>query len=116
MLSRTAPACLGVLLCLAAVSSSDGQGSRGGVDAEAQDYLGTPRSEEAIRRGLEWLASKQLPSGNWESGPYRDDAAVAGLCVMAFLASGQEPGRGRYGALVEKAVRHIVDTVRVELS
>ena len=56
----------------------------------------TPESEQALARGLEWLARNQGPEGNWES----NDLGLVSTGVLAFLAAGHLPGRGRYGETV----------------
>jgi hypothetical protein len=81
-------------------------------DVEAREYLGTPKSEAAVEKGLEYLAKRQLSNGRWDSGNYRDDAAVSGLCTLAFLSAGHQPGRGKYGDLLDKAANYLADSIR----
>src|SRR5438876_530889 len=81
-------------------------------NVEAREYLGTPQSEAAVRRGLEFLASKQQPDGHWNSGSYNADSAISGLCTLAFLAAGNQPGRGKYGAQLDKAVDYLAESVQ----
>ncbi|HXG24269.1 MAG TPA: prenyltransferase/squalene oxidase repeat-containing protein [Chthonomonadales bacterium] len=81
-------------------------------DVEAREYLGTPQSEAAVRRGLEFLAQRQERDGHWNSGPYNADAAVTGLCTLAFLSAGHQPGRGKYGELLTRAVDWLAETVQ----
>jgi hypothetical protein len=81
-------------------------------DVEAKEYLGTPRSEAAVQRGLEFLAARQQSDGHWNSGPYNADVAVSGLCTLAFLSAGHQPGRGKYGAMLTRAVDWLADTVQ----
>ena len=69
----------------------------------AEDEL-TPQSEVALERGLEWLARNQGPEGNWGS----PDLGLVGMGVLAFLSAGHEPGRGKYGREVEKAVEYVI--------
>src|SRR5947209_5445048 len=60
-------------LCLCASSVAGGQSAppphRRAVvspwDVEAREYLGTPKSEAAVKRGLTYLASHQLADGHW---------------------------------------------------
>ncbi len=82
-------------------------------DVEAREYLGTPESEAAAQRGLAYLQSRQSPDGHWESGGYPADVGITGLCLMAFLASGQQPGRGRYGAALNQAVDFLANQVQM---
>jgi hypothetical protein len=55
-------------------------------------------------RGLQFLAQSQRPDGSWMNGQH----GITGLCVMAFLASGEDPNFGRYSLQIRKAVRAIV--------
>jgi hypothetical protein len=82
-------------------------------DVEAREYLGTPASEAAVNRGLAYLAAHQEPGGYWPSGGYRIDVAVTGLCMMAFLAAGHQPGRGRYGLIMNEAVDFLANSVQM---
>ncbi len=79
-------------------------------DVEAREYLGTPQSEAAVNRGLAYLASHQDADGHW--GP-RGDVAITGLCTMAFMAAGHQPGRGRYGLVLNQAVDYLADSVQM---
>lgn len=81
-------------------------------DIEAREYLGTRESEAAVRRGLEFLAKRQSEDGHWESGRYRADAAITAFCTLGFLATGHQPGRGKYGDVQRKAVDWLVETVQ----
>ena len=83
-------------------------------DVEAREYLGTPESEAAVNRGLAYLASRQQPDGHWSSGGYRGDVAITGFCLMAFLASGHQPGRGKYGLVLNEAVDFLANSVRMD--
>ncbi len=79
---------------------------------EAREYLGTPQSEAAVSRGLEFLAKQQEPDGHWNSGSYKADSAVSGLCALAFLSAGHQPGRGKYGAHLDRAADYLADSVQ----
>ena len=70
-----------------------------------EDWEITPESERAVERGLEWLAANQGPEGNWTS----NDLGLVSLGALAFMAAGHQPGRGRYGAVVERALDYVMD-------
>lgn len=72
--------------------------------APDNDWEVTPSSELAARRGIEWLARNQGPQGNWES----NDLGLVGMGVLAFLANGHLPGRGRFGSVVERALDYVL--------
>lgn len=70
--------------------------------------LVTPRTDQAIQAGLEWLAGRQQADGAF--GPelgfnrYRRNPAVVALCGLALLSSGSTPGRGPYGAHLDRSI------------
>jgi hypothetical protein len=84
-----------VLFQLTATSSA--------VRAEGEWEI-TPQSEEALRRGIEWLARNQGPEGNWTS----NDLGLVGTGALAFMAAGHLPGRGPHGDNVKRALEYVV--------
>ena len=68
----------------------------------------TPAAQRAIDQGLQWLASRQNDDGGFGLGMQRGNAAVCGLCGMAFMAGGSTPGRGPYGRTVQRAVDYLL--------
>ncbi|HLH80897.1 MAG TPA: prenyltransferase/squalene oxidase repeat-containing protein [Chthonomonas sp.] len=82
-------------------------------DVEARLYLGTPQSERAVERGLKYLAAQQMPDGHWASGGYPEDVAITGLCLLAFLSAGYQPGRGPYGTNLDLAVDWLAKQVQM---
>ena len=81
----------------------------------------TPRVQEAVERGLRYLASTQRPDGAWEGNVgykinegYRvvhtsvRDPGITALAGTAFLAGGHLPGRGPYGKVLEKAIDYVL--------
>ncbi|MFM7836987.1 MAG: squalene--hopene cyclase, partial [Planctomycetaceae bacterium] len=83
---------------IAAVSAQDPQ-LRFGSDV--------PREVEQIyERGLKWLAANQSAEGGWDGGD--NGPGVTGMCVMAFLASGEDPNFGPYREQIRRAVRSII--------
>ncbi|OYV83548.1 MAG: squalene--hopene cyclase, partial [Planctomycetia bacterium 21-64-5] len=68
---------------------------------------------EIYDRGLQYLAASQEAGGAWTRGNMQGPA-ITGLCLMTFLASGEDPNFGPYSAQVRAAVRSIIaaqDTV-----
>ncbi len=80
--------------------------------ASAQDpslRFGTQVSSDVdaiYERGLTWLAAAQAPDGAWKEG--NQGCGVDGICLMAFLASGEDPNYGRYASTVRRAIRSII--------
>lgn len=70
--------------------------------------LGTeipPEVDSIYERGLNYLASNQSDDGGWRG---RNENGITGLCLMAFLASGEDPNFGRYRRNVRLAVRSLI--------
>ena len=76
---------------------------------------GTKESEDAVDRGLAWLASVQEPDGRFsyvaengkrqKKGDHDHDMALTGLSVLAFLAADHSPVKdGPYRQTVKSAV------------
>jgi prenyltransferase beta subunit len=69
----------------------------------------TPEQQQAVEKGLEYLASRQNTEGSFgNAGAYGATAAITSLSGIAFMADGNLPGRGKYGANVKKAVDFIM--------
>jgi hypothetical protein len=79
-----------------------------GDRAEAAS-LYTPEATRAVERGLAYLDARQHEDGSFGSGAYRSNAAVCGLCGMAFMAAGSTPGRGPYGRQVTECAQFLLD-------
>ena len=98
------------LLC--AVASLPGGSPRAAEPAEAPKRaaveLVTPQAEQAVERGLKWLAGKQHEDGSFGTRGYRGNVAICGLAGMAFMAGGSTPGRGPYGEEVSRCVDYIL--------
>ncbi len=65
-----------------------------------------PEVETIYERGLAWLAQNQTDEGNWRGG--QTGSGVDGICVMAFLASGEDPNFGRYAPNIRRALRAMI--------
>jgi hypothetical protein len=59
-------------------------------------------------RGLAWLAQKQANDGSFPDSGGHQGSGLDGICLMAFLASGEDPNFGRWAQVVRKSVRHII--------
>ncbi|HTN76485.1 MAG TPA: squalene--hopene cyclase, partial [Pirellulaceae bacterium] len=68
----------------------------------------TPQSEEALRRGLDWLAKNQTADGNWGS----NDLGLVGMGALAFMAAGHSPGRGKYGQPLKRALDFVTNNAK----
>jgi hypothetical protein len=76
-----------------------------------QEHIGEPIPRdvrEIYDRGLKWLIAHQADDGSWagaQQGP-----GITGLCLMCFLASGEDPNFGLYSNQIRKAIRSIIST------
>lgn len=80
------------------------------ADTLLPDPRETARIEAAIDRAMEYLAKQQRPDGSFPSS--QNYNGVNGLCLLAFLARGHEPGRGPYREVVDRAVTFLVSQQR----
>jgi len=70
---------------------------------------GLPRDlREMYDRGLQYLATTQTERGDWGPAGYDNGPGVTGLCLMVFLASGEDPNYGLYSNHVRRALRAII--------
>ena len=92
---------IGARLCLGAFPDElpDGRQSRGMITGAAQ---------EAIDRGLAYLEGQQHADGSFGTLNHRGNVAITSLCGLAFMAGGHQPGRGRYGRVVTRALEFLV--------
>ncbi len=74
----------------------------------AAGKLVTPAADRAIERGLAFLASRQHEDGSLGTSAYGKNVAVVSLCGMAMMSAGSTPGRGPYGAEVDKCLDFIL--------
>ncbi len=63
---------------------------------------------EMYDRGLQYLASTQAENGGWSGG--HQGPGVNGLCLMVFLASGEDPNFGVHSHHVRQALRSIISS------
>lgn len=70
---------------------------------------GTPQCEEAVQKGLEWLAKKQNKDGSWGTG---HKAGMTGLALLSFLGHCETPESLKYGETVLKGITYLIDLGR----
>jgi hypothetical protein len=87
----------------------------GGVILQGQDILDspargmiTPATQEAIDAGLAYLAGNQHADGSFGTGAQSGNVAITSICGLAFMAGGHQPGRGRYGRVVTRALEYVL--------
>lgn len=97
------------LIVLTAATAGLLVGARASRAQLPQDRAGEliPRDvRELYDRGLKYLADTQAEDGSWRGG--QQGPGVTGLCLMTFLASGEDPNFGLHATIVRKAIRSII--------
>ena len=72
-----------------------------------KDDLIPAQAELIYGKGMKFLAESQTEDGNWSDGT-GSDPGVVGLCVMAFLAHGEDPVNGTYAGNIRKGIEYII--------
>jgi prenyltransferase beta subunit len=76
--------------------------------APTPDHI-TPQAQQAIDRGLLYLARSQAADGSFGDRPQLiGNVAVTSLAGLAFLAGGQSPDRGKFGPTVTRTINYIL--------
>jgi len=111
-----------LLTPLSGVGRGDVLGMLDGRDGDLKKQLleegGSPDTEEAVRRGLRWLAAHQLDDGSWRfnhqqagickycpnPGSHGSSTAATGLALLPFLGANQTHRKGDYQEQVRKGL------------
>src|SRR5262245_59558060 len=67
----------------------------------------TQETQGAIDRGLEFLARSQLSDGSFSDRLGGAAVGVTSLAALALMSAGNQPGRGKYGKNVSRAVDYV---------
>jgi hypothetical protein len=68
----------------------------------------TPAAQDSIDNGLAYLARQQNEDGSFGAGHNRGNIAYTSIAGLAFMAGGNQPGRGKYGKEVRKALDNVI--------
>lgn len=77
-----------------------------GREAAMKKYGGTPASEQAVVKGLDWLQKNQNKDGSWGRS---SQVGMTGLALLCFLGHGETPDSVQYGPTITKAVQWFLD-------
>ena len=64
--------------------------------------------DDAVDRGLAYLASNQDREGAWSAGYRGKNPAITALGVMAFMSAGHIPGEGKYGDHIKRGIEYVL--------
>src|SRR5262245_36525879 len=71
---------------------------------------GDPKFEQAIEKGLKWVAKTQSSLGHWTAGGY--PTAMTALAGTALVASGSTTIQGPYAKNIRKGVDYLLGKSR----
>ena len=71
----------------------------------------TPKVNDSITKALSYLKRIQSADGAWGSASQGRNPAITALATMALMAEGNLPGRGKYGANVERGIKYLMRSV-----
>ena len=97
-----------LLLSLAAARGTAAEATPEDDPEKSARRMITPATQEAIERGLSFLAERQHEDGTFGTGGHRNNVAICGLAGLAFISAGSTPGRGEFGAHVDLCVDYIL--------
>jgi hypothetical protein len=72
-------------------------------------HMITRQAQEAIDMGLAYLAREQNNDGSFGTNQHRGNVAITSLAGLAFMSGGHQPGRGKYGQAVNRALQFVLD-------
>ena len=102
-------------LCLLLVNGGVGAAGQPTQDpsSEIRYGSGVPAEVEVMYdRGLTWLSQNQSAEGTWvgntDSHGSAGSCGIGGMCLMAFLASGEDPNFGRFRDNLRRGVEGMI--------
>ena len=102
----TVAAAAGLVFLTTALLSQADEKKPDRPDADAAPLTETrviERVTAATDKALDWLESKQIKQGD-NAGAWSTNQAFNALAMLAFMSSGNTPGRGKYGDVIEDGV------------
>ena len=81
-----------------------------GSSRRANAAKGDPKWEQAIEKGLKWIAKTQSSLGHWTAGGY--PTAMTALAGTALVGSGSTTIQGPYAKNIRKAVDYLLGKSR----
>lgn len=75
--------------------------------SQSKDMI-TSAAQNAIDQGLSFLARHQHADDSFGTNQYHGNVAVTSLAALAFMSGGHQPGRGKYGKIVSRALDYVL--------
>ncbi|MFA6928972.1 MAG: hypothetical protein WCT05_01495 [Lentisphaeria bacterium] len=91
------------------LSALYGGRSNEGRAKSLRKFGGSDVTERAVIKALEWLKKTQNNDGSWAPA---SRPAMAGLCLLVFLAHGETPSSEDYGETVQNAMQYLINHVQ----
>lgn len=65
--------------------------------------------EKGVDRGLQYLATRQDANGSFHTLEI-GQPGITSLCILAYLSRGHVPHQGKYGDLLDRAIKYVVNS------
>ena len=79
-------------------------GRKGALGLYSKGGIGGAATEAAVLRALRWLKKNQNSDGSWTGDKQNVPPAMTAMALLAYLAHGETPQSGEFGATVKKAI------------
>ncbi len=91
-----------------AAPKAGGKPKAGGAQVDKNFVEIVPGMREKIRKGLAYLKKQQQADGSFSRSSYGRNVGITSLAALAFMSDGNLPRRGKYGTVVDKALKFIL--------
>lgn len=100
----SAPPVLTAIMAFISIPSTEAQ-----TIPRIQDATVPPEVETIYKNGLRYLTNTQSPEGCWGKDGTGSRPGVIGLCILAFLAHGDDPNHGPYADQIRKGLNYLIN-------
>lgn len=99
-------------IALSSMGAAAQDAPRDGAQNHALDREITPALDDAVERGLAYLASTQLDDGSWDGGRFGKNVAITALAAIAMMAEGSTASRGVYADPIRRGLDFVLDSTK----
>jgi prenyltransferase beta subunit len=85
-----------------------GQGRERLPNGSASKGMMTAATKTAVEQALAFLANNQHADGSWGTLHHKGNIAITSLGALALMSGGHQPGRGKYGRHVSRALEYVL--------